>query len=273
MSIWEKRVGEKYRKLTFVKYLGKDKAQFLCDCGELCEKRYYDVRRGSVTSCGCNKEGQFLPNLEGERYGKLIAVKELEIRNGQRFYLFRCECGNVIEHMIKEARRGKLKSCGCGQFTQAGIANTTHGMSNTRIHGIWNKMKARCLNTRNKSYKYYGGRGISICDEWLSEDKGFVNFYEWSMKNGYTDELSIDRIDNDGNYEPSNCRWTTAKVQNNNTRANKIFVYKGEPLTLAQWDDRYDLTYDSLWKRVHKYGYSIEKALTYKTHRISKKED
>lgn len=145
-----------------------------------------------------------------------------------RFGLYKCGfCGNNFKASIPSVKYGNTKSCGCykKQVIKNG-ANKKHNLCNTRIYKIWRNLKNRILNPKYKKYKYYGGRGISICDEWKND---FMPFYDWSMSNGYSDELSIDRIDNNGNYEPSNCRWSTQTMQNRNQRiqTNNTSGFKG----------------------------------------------
>jgi hypothetical protein len=111
----------------------------------------------------------------------------------------------------------------------------------------------------DKSYENYGGRGISVCGEWL---ENFFEFMKWAVNNGYTDELSIDRIDNNGDYEPSNCRWVTMKKQANNRRSNRIIIYKNEKRTMTEWAQLYGMRIDTLWRRLNRYGMNIEDALT-----------
>ena len=134
---------------------------------------------------------------------------------------------------------------------------TIHGLCKTRIYRIWRKMKERCLKEYCKGYKKYGGRGITICQEWLDD---FMSFYDWSMANGYTDELTIDSIDYNGNYEPSNCRWVTQSVQQNNRGNNKKYLYNGEYLTIPQISRLTGVNKCTLWYRLNKYGYDLEKA-------------
>lgn len=137
--------------------------------------------------------------------------------------------------------------------------NRKHGLSKTRIYRIYNNMKSRCYKEYSKSYKDYGGRGIKICDEWLGED-GFTNFYKWSIENGYKDFLTIDRIDNDKNYSPCNCRWSTRNVQNNNSRHVHMIEYCGEVKSISEWSKIKMISRNTIIKRL-KMGWSIEKAL------------
>lgn len=138
--------------------------------------------------------------------------------------------------------------------------NKLTGMSHTRIYLCWARMKGRCLNPNNKDYKHYGGRGITICDEWLDVEFGFTNFYYWAMENGYTDELTIDRIDVNGNYESSNCRWATILEQRNNMRSNVVLTYKGKSMNLKQWSNYLGIGYSAICDRWHR-GYTVDKIL------------
>ena len=122
-------------------------------------------------------------------------------------------------------------------------------------------MKQRCYNKNSKSYKNYGGRGIKICDEWLSKENGFLNFYNWAINNGYNSNLSIDRIDNNGNYEPSNCRWVNNLIQSNNRRNNRKLTFNGDTLNISEWAKKYNLTISTINHRLDR-GWSVEKTLT-----------
>lgn len=134
--------------------------------------------------------------------------------------------------------------------------------SKSKIYYVHNTMNQRCYNQNNAQYKNYGARGISVCDEWKGSN-GFEAFYQWSLKNGYKEGLSIDRIDVNGNYEPNNCRWITQKEQMNNTRINVYIQYKGETHTMKEWAEILGIPYKRLWKRFHN-GWSVEKALSTK---------
>lgn len=136
-------------------------------------------------------------------------------------------------------------------------SHPVHGMYRTRIYRIWKGIKRRCLNPNNEYYKDYGGRGISVCKEW--ED--FKNFYNWAMNSGYSDTLTIDRINNDGNYDPDNCRWVTQKVQNNNTRKNHYLTYKGKTKSMAEWSEITGIPYSTLKGRINSLHWSVEKTI------------
>ena len=139
---------------------------------------------------------------------------------------------------------------------------TKHGMYNTRIYNIYKSMKQRCFNKNCPSYKRYGARGITICDEWIGKN-GFMNFYNWSMLHGYSDNLTIDRIDNDANYEPDNCRWADRFIQNNNFSRNKNYTFNGETHSLSVWGriKPNGLCYETLRSRLRD-GWSVEDTFT-----------
>ena len=141
-----------------------------------------------------------------------------------------------------------------------------HGMYGTRLNHIWANMRTRCNCKTNKDYPDYGGRGIKVCEEWSE----FINFHEWAMKNGYEDNLSLDRIDVNGNYEPSNCRWTTYKEQANNTSRSVRISYKGNTHTISEWADIVGINASCLRQRIIIRKWPIEKAFTTPVKEIKK---
>lgn len=136
-----------------------------------------------------------------------------------RLGVYKCFCGNIFTTRVSRINSGDTKSCGCYKkiiAKQTQLKNfSKHNMTNSKIYGVWEGMKQRCLNDKSTHYSYYGGRGITICDEWVNNSSSFLI---WAMNNGYQEGLSIDRINSDGNYEPSNCRWATRTTQVENTR-------------------------------------------------------
>lgn len=203
-------------------------------------------------------------DMKGKKYGRLFVVSYYgKDNNNKSKWLCRCDCGNVCVVDGYRIRSGKTRSCGCLSYEVLKKKSVTHGMSRSKIYFVHNSMNERCFNKKNLNYRNYGGRGISVCDEWKGRD-GFESFLKWSLENGYKDGLSIDRIDVNGNYEPSNCRWATQKEQLNNTRSNVILEYKGEEHTAMQWSEILGIPYKRLMKRLYS-GWSVEKAFeTYK---------
>jgi hypothetical protein len=192
-------------------------------------------------------------DLTGKVYGNLEVLYLVGIgKGGHSKWLCKCNaCGGTKEVEGRHLDDGSYKSCGCMQRYYR------HHMTDTRIYAIWCTMKARCNRPSSHKYKSYGGRGIKVCEEW----KNFEPFYDWAMKNGYAEDLSIDRIDNDGNYEPSNCRWVTSKMQANNTRQNCKITFNGETHTLKEWSEITGITYSALSHRKAR-GWEVDKMLT-----------
>jgi len=140
----------------------------------------------------------------------------------------------------------------------------THGLSKTRLYNIWTDMKRRCYNPKNKRFECYGGKGVCVCEEWKTN---FIEFYKWSTNNGYADNLSIDRIDVNGNYEPGNCRWVTQKIQQRNTTRNHFLTVNGETKTIAEWAEITGIHPDVIKDRLTKLHWSEEEAVTIPTMR------
>lgn len=187
--------------------------------------------------------------------------------NGKHIKMWNCicECGKIESVNGNNLRSGKSKSCGClsieiakGNFGTGGVKK--HGCAKTRLYYVWTHIKARCYNSHTDNYKDYGGRGIKMCDEWRGS---FQNFQSWALSHGYADNLTIDRIKVNGDYEPSNCRWVTQKEQANNKRNNVFFTYNGRTKTLKQWCDYYGKDYRLVHNRINYGKWCFEEALLY----------
>ena len=199
-------------------------------------------------------------NITGKRFGKLVAIKTIgKNKNGVYLWQCKCDCGNEITASVGNLNNGHTKSCGCLRADRCKTKFTKHGLERTRLYDIWRDMRLRCYDERNISYNRYGGRGITICDEWKEDVKAF---YDWAMANGYNDSLTIERIDNDGNYFPENCRWATVKEQANNRRSNVLVTHKGKTQTMKEWANEVGIPYKVVWARTQKLGWSVERALT-----------
>ena len=192
-------------------------------------------------------------DLTGQKFGKLTVINQADpyiSPSGYRKtrWCCECDCGNNVVVVASDLKRGHTQSCGCFQREMTGKALRRHGLRHTKIYHKWLDMKDRCLNKNNKRFFDYYGRGITVCDEWKNS---FEAFYKWAMSHGYADNLSIDRIDVNGNYEPSNCRWITMSEQSRNKRNNVLYEYKGEIKTFSEWSRITGINYSTMLHRYH----------------------
>ena len=211
--------GKKYGNLTAIEYLGNGRWLFRCECGKTTRSKGVDVRSGIVKSCGCIRN----TDISGERFGRLTVIRRYGSCSSGSTWLCKCDCGNEKVVSKGHLKNGDVKSCGCLQYENQKFGSIKHGGSHEKLFGVWVSMKNRCRNHNVHAYKYYGGRGIYVCDEWAND---YAAFREWSIANGYVANdghniLTIDRIDNDGPYAPWNCRWVDMKTQIHNRGHNK----------------------------------------------------
>ena len=270
MSKFKDLTGQRFGKLMvvsraddYIKPNGNKIIQWrcVCDCGNEVVVRGEYLRSGDTKSCGCLTS----ENLVGMKFGRLTVMdrESPKSKKAKGLWVCKCECGNVIKVNTSDLKSGNTTSCGCKRKETLRQLRTKHGESNTRLYNVWSDMKKRCYNTKNVDYKNYGGRGITVCDEWMD----FQNFYEWAIANGYDEtaprgQCTIDRIDVNGCYEPENCRWVNWHIQMNNKRNNRILTYNGESHTLAEWCEIVNIPYNCLKSRLNKLHWSVEKTLT-----------
>lgn len=195
-----------------------------------------------------------LIDMSGMHFGRLTVLRrDGKTSYGKPLWLCQCECGNTTHVTRKHLIGGGTISCGCYRREHSREQHTTHGLSKTsnrhnRLYRIWTGIKDRCCNPNSKYWNKYGGRGITVCKEWADD---YMVFHAWAINNGYLDNLTLDRIDNDGNYEPDNCRWATYETQENNRSDNVLFNVGGEMLTLSQLAKK-DGTTRAITERNHK---------------------
>ena len=189
-------------------------------------------------------------DITGIRFGRLIAIEKVGTKNqGHRgsksLWLCKCDCGNEKIVLRNNLVSGLTRSCGCLEHETKKTMHLKHGMAKSRLWQIWVDMRGRCERESDTSYSYYGGRGISICEEWHD----FEAFKEWAISHGYTDELTIDRKDVDGNYCPENCCWKSRKEQVRNRRTTKKTIYNGEEKTIGEISEIEGITYQQAYDK------------------------
>lgn len=224
MSSLKDLAGQRFGRLTVIRRAKNSRLVCQCDCGNQILVYRNNLKSGSTKSCGCLKResdaARPFTNLSGERFGRWAVIRRARNKNGRVCWLCKCDCGkekNIVSHSLI---RGDSKSCGCLRREVTVQRSTTHGMRDSRLYQIWSNMKTRCSNPNSTTnWPNYGGRGIRVCDEWYNS---FEAFAEWALANGYRDDLTLDRKDNDGNYTPDNCRWATRSEQALNRRPKAI---------------------------------------------------
>lgn len=202
----------------------------------------------------------------GKKYGQqtILDVLPSSQRKGEKFFVCKCDCGTVKQIRAANVINGQSRSCG---------RHRVHGDSKRgeyhRLYQIWADMKNRCSSPNNHAYNRYGGRGITVCDEWSE----YLPFKQWALSHGYCNDLTIDRIDVNGNYCPENCRWATYSEQNANQTNTPRYEYNGETHTLREWSTITGISQKALKKRIYKLKWPIEKALTQEMKRYAKRID
>ena len=202
----------------------------------------------------------------GKVFGRLTVIGFVHAEKPERgwWWKCRCECGETKVFRPNDVKRGRTQSCGCfhDEVCQLRAIKFEHRVKDhKRLYSIYNWIKRRCYDETCLRFMDYGGRGIQMCAEWLNENEGFDSFVTWSLRNGYSENLTIDRIDVNGDYSPGNCRWLTHREQNLNKRDTLWVDFKGERITLKELCEREGVTYDTVHNRIYVLGWSVEKAV------------
>jgi len=198
-------------------------------------------------------------DLTGVRFGRLVVLDRVGTKNGKPLWRCECDCGNIHDVSSTHLLRGSTKSCGCYRPDHAKELHTKHNGKGTRLYRIYTGVRTRCFNKNDHAYARYGASGISICKEWDGAD-GFERFRDWAMNNGYSDNLTLDRIDNAKGYQPDNCRWVSMKAQERNRTNNRYLTANGETHIIAEWSDITGIKQSMISQRLY-HGWTPEEAL------------
>lgn len=203
-----------------------------------------------------------MKDMTGLKFGRLKVIEvDGRDKRGEYYWKCLCDCGNYKRVSGNKLRSGNTSSCGCFQreYRLSGVANKKHGKTNSKLYVIWINMKARCRNPKNSMYKNYGGRGILICDEWA---ESFEAFMKWANDHNYSDGLSIERINVNGNYEPNNCKWIKPVEQYLNRTDSHMVTAYGRTQTIKEWSAESGIKYDTIERRINAYGWDSERAVS-----------
>lgn len=277
MAAFIDRTGQRFGKLTVVERVknknGKNVWRCVCDCGNETLVQTGNLSNGHTTSCGCARVESGKRNfidLTGQKFNRLTVLQLADVQNTKDLrWLCRCDCGKETTVQGNNLKSGLVKSCGCYRHDKAVADHTTHGGRRTRLYRTWYNIRRRCYDKNEIGYENYGGRGITVCDEWRNS---FETFRDWAFANGYSDDLTIDRVDVNGNYEPSNCRWATAKEQARNRRSNVPLTYNGETHLLIEWSEITDIPVSTIRDRYFKYNWTLERTLTEPLHEKNRRK-
>lgn len=253
--------GQKFNALTAIEYAGSHNGalwRFSCDCGGSVVARSSMVSGGRVRSCGClSVATRFKPSAirPGMEIGGILVLQDLPNKGRNKAWLCRCSCGVEFEALGGNIVSGNTKSCGCRRRKVSREKATKHGGSGTRTFNVWNNMIRRCCDPQNDAYKDYGGRGITVCERWM-DFEGF----RADMGEAPRGRM-LDRINNNGNYDPGNCRWATSFEQARNTRSNALVTIGGETKCIAEWAEQSGIPASRIWARKNKLGWKDDDLL------------
>lgn len=260
-------VGKKYGRLTVKSFSHMEGKRSYwkceCECGNHKTTAGGNLKSGGTRSCGCIKKGMVsnsgFVDLTGEKFNRLTVISFYGRIKKHKYWNCECECGTLTRVEGGGLKSGNTKSCGCLNKEVTLARCTIHGQylggKVTREIRCWQHIKDRCYNPNNNAYKNYGGRGIKICERWLESFDNFLEDLGRCPKG-----MSIERIDNNGNYEPGNVKWGTVKEQANNKRNNISITYNGETKNLAGWAIRLGISRFVLSNRLKKWNNDVERA-------------
>lgn len=261
--------GIKVGRLTVMEMVeegSRKKYKCRCECGEECIVRADRLKSGATLSCGClRKERQSEANTKeisaGTVFGRFTVIENTGEKDSSGTYQYKCQCECGEKKIIPGTalRTGKVQSCGCLRKERQRQAVVKHGDYKSRLYKIWDGMIQRCTNPNNKKYQYYGGRGITVCAEWLNN---YQSFRDWAIENGYDEKAeqwacTLDREDTNGEYGPNNCRWVPQSTQMNNTRRCRVVTVDGVSRNMTQWAQELGVHRSSLY-RARRRGDDIE---------------
>jgi hypothetical protein len=259
----QERIGRRFGRLTVEGFGrlpdGRPLLHCRCDCGRTITASLYQVARGKLSHCGCDPSVRVKISAAqrvGLKYGRLTIMAPAGSKKSHALALCRCDCGNECVTAVDHLLIGHTTSCGCFSAEWTRKRFRTHGLSKSREYHIWQGMHNRCKNPDCEKYPHYGGRGIRVCERWES----FAAFIE-DVGLSPSPKHEIERVDNNGHYEPGNCRWATHKEQMRNTRRNRLITFRGETLPLVVWSERTGLNVPAITHRL-KIGWPVELALT-----------
>jgi len=249
-------IGDRFNRWTVISGTYKLdcywKATVKCDCGVVKEVQLNSLKSGGSKSCGC-----YLGDVSiGDRFNRwTIISKSWTDKSSGRMVTAKCDCGAVKHIRLRSVKNSTSKSCGCFTVEQIKKSMTTHGQRKTKTYGIWAKMLQRCYNPNTKSYKNYGGRGITVCDRWRHSFENFL-----ADMGEQPPRFTIERIDNEKGYSPENCRWASYKEQANNRRTNRFLTYQGRTQTMMEWSKELGIRAGRIRWRLEE-GWSVEQVL------------
>jgi len=259
------QIGDKINELTVIEETdrkqGQKRFKCRCSCGNITIKYETKLKSGVSISCGCKKVEQLIENnkkkaaanldeLLGKTFNQLTIIEEAERINGKRQVKCLCSCGSIKSYDAYKVKSGDTKSCGCAKSQQLQETKTIHNGRHTRLYSKWSGMKRRCYNQNDSHYPDYGGRGITICDEWKDD---FATFRKWAYLNGYDDSLTIERIDVNKGYSPSNCKWIPFSDQGANKSTTVRMIYKGEVRSVSEISKLENMNHKTITSRYYRF--------------------